>query len=207
MEGMKAACEKVLEKAKSTGVRFPKTWAGEEEKKNKMKAAFELLSLTDKTADGNFDVDAVVEKLGEKFGLESKVGEKRKTEAEEETAAGETAGNHDDGDEGGSPKQKKKSKKIPEEQKKKNIFVVEENRDFGSQLQEIADLYYKAGESRKGGTFSKGAKAFRDAETRITTAKEAMSLKGVGKGMAAYLTEFQEKGFIERLEKMRAGEI
>ena len=89
--------------------------------------------------------------------------------------------------------------------KKKNIFVVEENRDFGSQLQEISDLYYKAGEARKGGTFSKGAKAFR--ETHITTTKEAMALPGVGKGMAAYLSEFQEKGFIERLEKMRAGEI
>ena len=35
MERMKAACEKVLEKASSLGVRFPKTWAGEEEKKNK----------------------------------------------------------------------------------------------------------------------------------------------------------------------------
>ena len=172
-----------------------------------MKAAFELLSSTDKTSDGEFNVDAVVEKLGEKFGLESKAGEKRKAGPEEEDASDNSADVKDDSGGGGSPKPKKKSKKIPEEMKKKNIFVVEENRDFGSQLQEISDLYYKAGEARKGGTFSKGAKAFREAETHITTTKEAMALPGVGKGMAAYLSEFQEKGFIERLEKMRAGEI
>ena len=49
MVGMKEACEKVLEMASEQGVRFPKTWSGEEEKTNKMKAVFELLSVTDKT--------------------------------------------------------------------------------------------------------------------------------------------------------------
>ena len=209
MVGMKEACEKVLEMASEQGVRFPKTWSGEEEKTNKMKAAFELLSVTDKMADGEFDIDAVVASLIEKFGQEpSKVGEKRKAEPGEDVK-GEDLEEIDEAD-GGSPKPKKKkkdNKKIPEEQQKKNIYAVEENRDFGSQLQEIADLYYKAGESRKGGTFSKGAKAFREADMHITTPKEAMTLKGVGKGMAAYLTEYQEKGFLERLEKMRAGEI
>ena len=79
MVGMKEACEKVLEMASEQGVRFPKTWSGEEEKTNKMKAAFELLSVTDKMADGEFDIDAVVASLIEKFGQEpSKVGEKRK---------------------------------------------------------------------------------------------------------------------------------
>ena len=200
MERMKAACEKVLEKASSLGVRFPKTWAGEEEKKNKMKAAFELLSSTDKTSDGEFNVDAVVEKLGEKFGLESKAGEKRKAGPEEEDASDNSADVKDDSGGGGSPKPKKKSKKIPEEMKKKNIFVVEENRDFGSQLQEISDLYYKAGEARKGGTFQ-GREGHSVRLRHITTTKEAMALPGVGKGMAAYLSEFRRRASLRDLKR------
>ena len=86
---------------------------------------------------------------------------------------------------------------------------MEENRAFGEVLKEIADIYFASpdpGEKRKGGIFSKAAKAFREAEIAITTKKEAMSLKGVGKGIAAYLEEFREKGYLERLEKMRVGE-
>ena len=36
----------------------------------------------------------------------------------------------------------------------------------------------------KGGVFSKGAKAIRECETPIMTKKEALALKGVGKGIA-----------------------
>lgn len=36
----------------------------------------------------------------------------------------------------------------------------------------------------KGGVFSKGAKAIRECEIPITTKKEALALKGVGKGIA-----------------------
>jgi DNA polymerase/3'-5' exonuclease PolX len=36
----------------------------------------------------------------------------------------------------------------------------------------------------KGGVYSKGAKAIRECETPIITKKEALALKGVGKGMA-----------------------
>ena len=36
----------------------------------------------------------------------------------------------------------------------------------------------------KGGVFSKGAKAIRECETAIITKKEALALKGVGKGIA-----------------------
>ena len=39
----------------------------------------------------------------------------------------------------------------------------------------------------KGGVFSKGAKAIRECETAITTKKEALALKGVGKGIAGTL--------------------
>jgi DNA polymerase/3'-5' exonuclease PolX len=55
------------------------------------------------------------------------------------------------------------------------------------------------------GVFSKAAKAIRECETYISTAKEAMALKGVGKGIAAYIEEYLKTGMISKLEEMRAG--
>jgi DNA polymerase/3'-5' exonuclease PolX len=45
----------------------------------------------------------------------------------------------------------------------------------------------------------------REAEEEITTAKEAMKLKGIGKGIAAYIEEFLDTKMIVRLEELRAG--
>ena len=55
---------------------------------------------------------------------------------------------------------------------------------YPSQSSEIATAYFKNGDRMKGGVFSKGAKAIRDCEIPITTKKEALALKGVGKGIA-----------------------
>lgn len=49
---------------------------------------------------------------------------------------------------------------------------------------EISAAYFQNGDKMKGGVYSKGAKAIRDCETQIVTRKEALALKGVGKGMA-----------------------
>lgn len=51
-------------------------------------------------------------------------------------------------------------------------------------LIEIAAAYFKNGDKMKGSVFSKGAKAIRECEIPITTKKEALALKGVGKGIA-----------------------
>ena len=51
-------------------------------------------------------------------------------------------------------------------------------------MKEIASAYFKNGDRMKGGVFSKGAKAIRECETPIVTKKEALALKGVGKGIA-----------------------
>lgn len=203
---MKEEVNSLLKLCEERKVRFPKTWADDEEgKKAKMKAAFDVLMLS-KNDDGQVDVDAALEKLIEKFGAEEDPGEKRKADSEPEIVEVE-----DDGDDGDSPSKKKpkKSKKTPPEEQKSNQYAVEENRAFGEVLKEIAKTYYSSadpGEKRKGGIFSKAAKAFREAENHITNKKEAMALVGVGKGIAGYLEEFREKGFVEKLEKMRSGE-
>ena len=99
---------------------------------------------------------------------------------------------------------------------------------------EMGGIYFKNGDARKGGNvvvikakdcycvdvlsfdsylhvllsgvFSKAAKAIRESPAEITTKKEAMALKGVGKGIATYMEEFFESGVITRLEEMRAGQ-
>lgn len=55
------------------------------------------------------------------------------------------------------------------------------------------------------GVFSKAAKAIRECDTAIGSKKEAMGLKGVGKGIAGYIEEFLNSGKIEKLEELRAG--
>ena len=55
------------------------------------------------------------------------------------------------------------------------------------------------------GVFSKAAMALRNAETEITSKKDGMALKGIGKGIASYIEEFLETKMITRLEELRAG--
>jgi DNA polymerase/3'-5' exonuclease PolX len=53
--------------------------------------------------------------------------------------------------------------------------------------------------------FSKGAKAIRECEEEIKDKKDAMKLKGVGKGIATYIEELITTGSIQKLEELRAG--
>ncbi len=55
------------------------------------------------------------------------------------------------------------------------------------------------------GVFSKAAKAIRECDFYVSNAKEAMSLKGVGKGIAGYVEEMLQNGSIQKLEELRAG--
>ena len=55
---------------------------------------------------------------------------------------------------------------------------------------EISTAYFQNGDKMKGGVYSKGAKAIRDCETQIVTKKEALALKGVGKGIAGMIFHF-----------------
>ena len=55
------------------------------------------------------------------------------------------------------------------------------------------------------GVFSKAAKAIRECNDVISCKKDAMALKGVGKGIAGYIEEMLETGKIIKLEELRAG--
>jgi DNA polymerase/3'-5' exonuclease PolX len=58
---------------------------------------------------------------------------------------------------------------------------------------------------RFAGVFSKAAKALRECPNYISTGKDALALKGIGKGIAGYIQEFLDSGTIVKLEELRAG--
>jgi hypothetical protein len=108
-----------------------------------------------------------------------------------------------------SPVKKSRKKKEPSSPvaKKSETFVVEENRALGEALKEMADLYFAASERMKGGVYSKAAKIVSEVDHHLDCGKTAMKEKGIGKGIGAFLDELNEKGFVEKLEKMRSGDI
>jgi hypothetical protein len=105
----------------------------------------------------------------------------------------------EEGEEGGESAKKKAKVK------KSETYVVEGNKAVGDAIYEMAGIYFKNNDARKGGVFSKGAKSIRECDFLIRSMKEAMSLSGIGKGMASYIQEYLDTGVIVKLEEMRAG--
>ena len=213
----------VVSELDAKGIRWPKTeeWQDDAGKRKKMQEIFSFLTGRD------FDVQETVVGLLDKFGQEAWAvkAEKEAAAAEEEAdeeeekpkkkRAPKKKAEEDDEDKdediehdgSGSPKpKKKKAKKVSESPKKSETFVCEENRGFGAALLELAGLYYKAGEGMKGGVFSRAAKVMREHPEPILSGKQAMKEKGIGKGIGCFIDEYLEKGFVDKLEKMRAGE-
>lgn len=81
------------------------------------------------------------------------------------------------------------------------------NQELADAFAELSGFEFKRGEKFKGGTWSKVAKAVRDSEEKITTGKQAMKLKGIGKSSATKIDEFLETGTMETLEEYRAGNM
>lgn len=120
---------------------------------------------------------------------------------------------------------KKKVVKKPAATKKKTIVISDDdepktkkartkpmatnsaNQELADAFAELSGFEFKRGEKFKGGTWSKVAKAVRDSEEKITTGKQAMKLKGIGKSSATKIDEFLETGTMETLEEYRAGNM
>lgn len=81
------------------------------------------------------------------------------------------------------------------------------NQELADAFAELSGFEFKRGEKFKGGTWSKVAKAVRDAEEAITSGKQAMKLKGIGKSSATKIDEFLETGTMATLEEYRAGNM
>ena len=167
--------------------------------------------------DGNYDIQAALHFLIEKYGTNEPIevgsddekdpvkegkgkGEGEKRSSPRKRKAKDEKKETEEDDEEGSG-----SKKKPSKAKKSEMYTVPENKPIGEAIYEMGGIYFKNNDGRKGGVFSKAAKAIREADFQITSKKEAMSLPGVGKGIAEYIVEFLEKGSIEKLEMMRAG--
>ena len=180
----KEAAGKLLAKAVAANVRFPKIW--EETEKTRTCGAEVMMSKSD---DGSFDLDAALASLIEKYGTEEKItGKKKKKE--------DVIDLEDEDNE-----ESEKKKKV----KKSDTVACEENREIAAIIKEMADVYFQNKDARKGGVFSKAAKAIRECETEISSEKEAVKLPGIGKSIGAYVQEFLNTGCITKLEELRAG--
>lgn len=131
---------------------------------------------------------------------------KRKRKAKEENDSDSSAeGEEEVEGEGKKKKAAKRKASSTATVKKTEIVAVEENRPIAEAVLEMAKIYFENKEARKGGVFSKAAKALRDCDHVITSAKEAQKLPGIGKGIAGYIEEFLTSGSIQKLEELRAG--
>mmetsp|Transcript_33336 Transcript_33336/g.73450 ORF Transcript_33336/g.73450 Transcript_33336/m.73450 type:complete len:204 (-) Transcript_33336:284-895(-) len=193
---------RVAAAAKEVHVRFPKIW---DDAKIMVMCGTTLMLHR---SGASFDETAALETLIETYGIDEAAeaaaeavaekteggaegeGKKRKSKAKEEG---------EDAEEGDGKKAKKEKPKLSE------TFGCDENSDAYVAMREIGNIYFKNGEKNKASVFSKAAKAIRESETCITDLKTAMSIKGVGKGIAGMIMELREKGSIRKLEELRAG--
>ena len=93
----------------------------------------------------------------------------------------------------------------PKKAKKTETFACEDNRGVGDAIREMGVIYFKNKDNMKGGVYSRAAKAIRECEIKLTNKKDALKIKGIGKGIAGYMEEFWETGMISKLEELRAG--
>ncbi|ETV95858.1 hypothetical protein H310_10900 [Aphanomyces invadans] len=194
----KKAAQELLELCKKDGVHLPT------DAMNAMIQAGTMLNAT--RADGEYNLTAALAAMVEKFGAtkpepETKKrkasGGKKSTKGSDESVKDEAQDASDGGE--ASPVAKKK-KSVAQATNTKNQALAEAFSD-------LAGFEFKKGDRFKGGSYSKVAKAIRDAEDALTSGKQAMKLKGVGKASATKIDEFLETGKIEKLEEYRAGNM
>uniref|UniRef100_K3WML2 Crossover junction endonuclease MUS81-like HHH domain-containing protein n=1 Tax=Globisporangium ultimum (strain ATCC 200006 / CBS 805.95 / DAOM BR144) TaxID=431595 RepID=K3WML2_GLOUD len=188
------------------------------------KAAKELLELC-----GKEGVKVPTEMIT-KFGKKESASKKRKADdvkAEKKPIAAKSRSKKADdaeGDEHGkkAPSVRKTTKKTPaviseddedddepktKKARTKPTATNEANQELADAFAELSGFEFKRGEKFKGGTWSKVAKAVRDSEDKITSGKQAMKLKGIGKSSATRIDEFLETGTMSTLEEYRAGNM
>lgn len=201
----KAMMPGLMEDVKAKQIRFPKHWD-----ENQLKQQVLTALLACHTESGGYDANACVAQLEERFGLEPEAAESKKRAAAE-AADGEGDGDEEEeeeeeGGEEGETKKKKKRAKKADKPKLTETFGNEHNKGMAIAIKEIGDEYFRLQDRMKGGVYSKAARALREAENAITSGKEGMKLKGIGKGVGAMIDEFLSTGMIQKLEKLRSGE-
>ncbi|KAL0589566.1 hypothetical protein ABG067_002470 [Albugo candida] len=202
-EKSRQAAKDLLELCKEEGVKVPTN------ARNAMVEAGTMLNSTKEN--GDFSVQNALQEMIKKFGKispeksdeqlktveesQSKRRLKRKgSSVEEESESIQTQKNGDD-----SEKQERK--------KSKPVATCKENQALAEIFGELAGFEFKRGERFKGGTYSKAAKAIRDADEVISSGKQAQKLKGIGKSTGAKIDEFLETGTLSVLEEYRAGNL
>ena len=182
---MLKVADNIVEKCKTVGVRFPKTW--NEAQVRQAVGTSMLLHRVVKDDVDTIDEEATIAELISKYGTEN--------ESKKRALPNESEAVNDVEDDGAHAKKARKPDKI----------TNEANRPLVDALKEMAGIYFTNKDPRKGGVFAKACKAIRECEDEITDKKQAMALKGIGKGIGGYVEEFLTTGCIMKLEELRAG--
>ncbi|RLN52706.1 hypothetical protein BBJ29_002789 [Phytophthora kernoviae] len=198
-EASKKAAKELLALCAKEGVKIPT---------DPLNAAVEAGTMLNATREnGEFQLDAALKEMIKKFGVKESASPKKTVKTEKKTTRGRKRKSDDESvkvkgeedDEDGEKKAKKPKKKVE--------ASCEANQPLADAFAELSGFEFKRGEKFKGGTWSKVAKAIRDCEEEISTGKQALKLKGVGKSSAAKIDEFMETGTLEKLEEYRAGNM
>jgi hypothetical protein len=224
MSNPKEAATQLLQLATQRGVRFPKIF---EDKKVLQGIPYEIINvyvfqclkyniviihiecgttiMICKLEEGGFDIDGALEILIDKYGVVVKSNEVIVIDDEITSTIKKDA----------SPEKKRKSaiqqdeekseSTHPKKPKKSEMYTNEGNKAAGDAIMEMAGIYFKNNDGRKGGVYSKAAKAIRETPLLISNIKTAMTLPGVGKGIASQIQELLDTGVIVKLEELRAG--
>ncbi|KAF4320717.1 hypothetical protein JM18_004819 [Phytophthora kernoviae] len=198
-EASKKAAKELVALCTKEGVKVPT---------DPLNAAVEAGTMLNATREnGEFQLDAALKEMIKKFGVKESASPKKTVKTEKKTTRGKKRKSDDESvkvkdeedDEDGEKKAKKPKKKVE--------ASCEANQPLADAFAELSGFEFKRGEKFKGGTWSKVAKAIRDCEEEISTGKQALKLKGVGKSSAAKIDEFMETGTLEKLEEYRAGNM
>ncbi|OQR98379.1 hypothetical protein ACHHYP_08676 [Achlya hypogyna] len=186
----KQAAKDLLDLCKKDGVLVPT------DPMNAMIQAGTMLNAT--REDGEYNLPAALKAMADKFGV--KAPEAKPKATRKRKAKNDSKDDVKDEDDEGDDESAKKKKKVAQ-------ATNEKNQELAEAFAELAGFEFKRGEKFKGGSYSKVAKAIRDAEDKIESGKAAMKLKGIGKASASKIDEFLENGKIEKLEEYRAGNM
>ncbi|RLN46567.1 hypothetical protein BBO99_00005347 [Phytophthora kernoviae] len=198
-EASKKAAKELVALCTKEGVKVPT---------DPLNAAVEAGTMLNATREnGEFQLDAALKEMIKKFGVKESASPKKTVKTEKKTTRGKKRKSDDESvkvkdeedDEDGEKKAKKPKKKVE--------ASCEANQPLADAFAELSGFEFKRGEKFKGGTWSKVAKAIRDCEEEISTGKQALKLKGVGKSSAAKIDEFMETGTLQKLEEYRAGNM
>jgi len=108
----------------------------------------------------------------------------------------------EDADDDEEQPKKKRAKKKKQEPQTAHV-TVEKNRPLTELFRELAKYEFEEENRQKGFAYQKVGTAIAECDFEVTSGKEAMTLKGVGKSSGSKIDEYLTTGKIAKIEEAR----